>query len=546
MKMIIDFHRFTTRFHACEAGTLTLTNAVAVMLSFLLIVLPMNIGNVVEEKVQSQNAADAIAFSASLVQARAMNAITATNHVIGEMNAFVVLHEAIGGELLERGGTAESTQSLHGVKIKSGSDLQEINNNLDIAFQAASGMGAITTAYQTVREQDGIQADATIVDSKSKLKTILTTVYQTKFAAILMQRSGFAPIVAAGKALEVAMDLLELKVFQEYQTLNGFEQIAKALLPVKQILRDQMMPAARRYTVNVVQQTPDLVNEVAKEIGEANGVFASVYPTDPSLPVVLDPHREADQIIDTNSLSGPLCPCEVDERSGGRDQVVKITQLARATFPWVNYHRQPILNLLGKLVPLSKAKDYYFDHTNGYCKSVCIEVQRSDKQDMGLYVIENDGAPDKGYAEWTQSPVMADRMFSLVGLALKEAPTVIGRPGFFNQHHSDGRATIAQAILYNANDQVRPEHKIDITCKRISPSVQADVGWDTLNWRSGTQPSELVGFGEGLAADFPEIEVNWQAKLVPLSNARLQDLTSARTSLPSFAPLLEKMSLGKR
>ena len=115
-----------------------------------------------------------------------------------------------------------------------------------------------------------------------------------------------------------------------------------------------------------------------------------------------------------------------------------------------------------------------------------------------------------------------------------------------NQHHSDGRATIAQAILYNANDQVRPEHKIDITCKRISPSVQADVGWDTLNWRSGTQTSELVGFGEGLAADFPEIEVNWQAKLVPLSNARLQDLTSARTSLPSFAPLLEKMSLGKR
>ena len=131
-------------------------------------------------------------------------------------------------------------------------------------------------------------------------------------------------------------------------------------------------------------------------------------------------------------------------------------------------------------------------------------------------------------------------------LSAAEAPTVIGRPGFFNQHHSDGRATIAQAILYNANDQVRPEHKIDITCKRISPSVQADVGWDTLNWRSGTQPSELVGFGEGLAADFPEIEVNWQAKLVPLSNARLQDLTSARTSLPSFAPLLEKMSLGKR
>ena len=527
-----------TMLHNDESGTMTLVNAVVVMFGFLMTVLVLNVGHISHEKVAMQNAADAVAYSGSVWHARGLNAITASNHVIGEMNALVIIHEAVGGELLEQGGTAESASNLRARTVKKGSILKNINRMLEMAKKSAEALDAQTFAFDTVREKNGVHADVTVLEAKAVLKKLLTKVYLTKVAAKLMQ---LVPITKpAGVALEKAMDLLEAKILQEYITLNGFESIARSLLPVKKVLRDNMMPAAKQYTTLVVQQTPILAQRTAEIIGKRNNVVATLYPKNPELPVVVDPHAKASQIVSKESLDGPKCNCPVPIKASGRDQVVKITQLARATFPWVNYHRKPILDALGSLVPLSKAKGFYFDHSNGYSKRVCDQLQM-DKHDMGLYVIKDDAAPDKGYALWTEEPAKADRLFTIIGLAMKDKPKVIGLGTAFNQEHTQGRMTYAQAMVYNANPQIKHPVKIDMTCKRITPWVQANVGWDTLNWKPGSEQYELVGFGSGLIAKFPEIQLNWQAKLVPATATRLGDLVSEKGTLGEFEKVIQKM-----
>jgi hypothetical protein len=77
--------------------------------------------------------------------------------------------------------------------------------------------------------------------------------------------------------------------------------------------------------------------------------------------------------------------------------------------------------------------------------------------------------------------------------------------------------------------------------KRIRPIQQADVGWDTLNWKSGTRPYELIGIGKGIHAKFPEIEVNWQAKLVPITANRWRQVTKSSEVGPRFQTLLQKL-----
>jgi hypothetical protein len=68
-----------------------------------------NAGYVVTEKVNTQNAADAVAFSSAQWMARGMNAVTATNHLLGEVTALVVCVEGLGGP--EVGGSTRRRHS---------------------------------------------------------------------------------------------------------------------------------------------------------------------------------------------------------------------------------------------------------------------------------------------------------------------------------------------------------------------------------------------------------------------------------------------------
>ncbi len=525
-----------SRVHQDERGSVAIVNVIAVMFCCLLVVWITNIGLVTHQKVEAQNAADAMAYSGTLWLARGMNAVTATNHVIGEMMSFVILHEAIGGQRLEGG-------------VDGPADTERVDAALDAAQAAASALGARTPAYETVRQQEGIYADRTLLDSKVQLKRWLTWIYLMKAAAKAMQSSSLPPVVAAGVALEALMDAFEPVIRWEYVILKELHAVAVALLPLKMVVRDRMLPDAKKYTTYVRDTVPELAEQTARHIAESSGGAGTLFPMKPELPIVLDPHAHAMAPVfdDSFYLRAPRqsCGCPSAQADDIRAQIVKTSQLARASWPWVNYHRQPILEVLAWLCPFSGASDHYFEHTAGASKYLLNKLQLSLYHDLGLYVMKNYPAPDKGYGRWTRDPVRADNMLSLVGLFHYNKPAVIGEPLFFKQAHEDGRITLAQGLLYNANEQQRAEYRIDLSCKRIVPVRQANVGYDTLNWLSGSRqtergcrdngtpynadddpfenrPFELVGIG--LPPEYPQILINWQAKLVPLTSNRLQQL----------------------
>lgn len=566
-----------------EAGMMSISNSILLLGATLLLTANYNMSAVVARKIEVQNAADASAQTAGIWMARGMNAVTATNHLMGEMLSFVVLHEALGGKKHERNISADdgpnrSKTDGGETMVAPPSVLKRRDQQLKAAYRAADGMKGVlkfpphADVFNLVHEREngrtGIHAEATMLDAKLNLKNWLARIYLGKALAGALISTGIKPLVAVGRALELVIEALERKVQQEYLTLQALHVAATKLMPVKELLRDVLLPAAKRYTTAVVRSTAATATHAAQQVARLNNAAADVFPRPGQLrlPVQMDPLALAQTVpVSSRVVPEPRpsgCGCPSEKTAVSRDQLVKVTQLARATFPWVNYHRQPLLDAMAATLQLAKARDLYFDWTNGYCKTIADEQQQGTAADpdghLGLYVVEGYTGPDKGYELWNlaeYSPV-ADDLFSMVALARMDSATMVGRP-LFSQEHPEGQAAWAMVMLYNGNEQQRPEHRIDLTCKRIMPIRQANTGMDTLNWKPGSlqkqrgceerpsgsaagenRPFELLGIG--LPADYPAIQVNWQARLVPTTTHRLNQLRGAGLPAP-FSRILQRI-----
>jgi hypothetical protein len=572
--------------HESDHGLLTAANAVFMMFCVLLLVFVLNVGHVTTRKLDLQSAADASAYSAGSYMARGMNAITATNHVIGEMNAMVILHYAWGGDKLDAGKRADVGANVS----EHAEDPQKLNRQdqtLEVWYRLAVADVPEPGIFHLVLQREGntsfgnteILAEATELDSKMNLKEHLTRAYQGMVVALALK--AFPPTTAAGEALSLAMKAYSYKIAQEYATLNAIHTVAEALTPLKQLLEEQIMPSAKAYTTLVKERTPILVELAAREVAKQNRFLGTTFPQpgDSSiklrLPIQLDPLAISKSVPlagNSNVVKepGPKCECpkHLKPEPPTPDRVVKWTQLARASFPWVNYHRKPAMDLFGKLLQLAKTKDLYFHWTNGYTKRICTKLQEGATEGadpdshMALYVMDDYEGPDKGYEKWTiseHSDLATDR-FSVLGVTYGQPPTVIGST-IFGQEHPDGRIAWSMAMLYNANQQQRPNQRIDTYCKRTIPARQANVGYDTLNWYPGSlqdtegcaaatlEPPQLAGPGEnrpfevqgrGLPHEYPRIQVNWQTKLLPASGCRLQQLR--QNPLPDpFADVISRI-----
>jgi hypothetical protein len=525
-----------------------LVNLVALMLLALLLAFLINCGRTVTYKAEHQHVADHVAYAATLQKARMMNAITAANHLMGESLGIVVVHHALGGDLLDAKKTAEH----HLSDAKARARLNQLNRELDAAQEAASAVNARTPAYQRVRQVEGLPAQATLLAAKSNLKRYLCDIYWKKVAAKAMQ--AYPPTKPAGVQLELAMDAFEREVGAEYQVLDTLEKAAIDLLPLKSTLRDKVLVDAKRFTTDTVAIAPRVVQEAADEVGAIHGVECT-YVVDPTLPVVIDPLARAQQVplIPALTETNPnCCPCLSQKTDVTRDQIVKVTQLARATFPWVNYHRQPLWDALKALVPLSRAEHYFKEYSDGYCKRLCDRYQMDTEHDFGLFVLADYPAPDKGYELWSDDATADRRLVNrrLGTLVATYVPpgSVLGAPAVYQQHHADGQLAFAQGILYNANPQRRHARRIDLQCKRITPNHQAQAGYDTLNWVPGKQtdqmPWELIAKtdqGGPPTPEFPEIKLNWQAQLVPASTVQLQLLKQGTTLPETMRPVVDRI-----
>ncbi len=481
-----------TALHEAEEGYIAVVNVVSILLCTVLMGLVVNTGNIVRHKIEVQNSADATAYTAALWHARGMNAVTMTNHVIGEISAFVVMHEAIGGKDLDDTNQKDATKTEDMI--------------LEGVYQGAqaAAIAPQQEVYDTVRQEDGIEAERTLLDSKKQLKQVLAGIYGAKIVAAALESNPYT--YAVGIALDGAATAAELKVYQEYMVLKGIHMVASALKPVSKALQELVLPAAKAYSVAIVVGTPVIGLEAGKEVAERNDTTGFV-----ALPNLVGLPLEIDPVGDQLSTNSP-------------ESEVRKTQLVRATYPWVTFHRKPILDFMRNWLTFSGAQGFYEKHTNECTIEVCRRLQADGI--MELYMMQDHAQPDKGHEEWTTGSTNADNLFTVVGFVHRDPPPVTSR-FIYGQPQEDGIVNFAQAMFYNGDRQ-----------QRLGGSQDGEEagGWDTLNWQD--RPVEFPTSSR--STEFPKIKLNWQAKLVPVTNNRMLQAYPSASLQVKYRNVLER------
>lgn len=81
--------RLAARLHRDERGAISVLSVFAVFMFTILLMLIVNVGRQIDDKIRMQNAADAAAYSGATVIARGINAIAFSNHMLSETFAIV-------------------------------------------------------------------------------------------------------------------------------------------------------------------------------------------------------------------------------------------------------------------------------------------------------------------------------------------------------------------------------------------------------------------------------------------------------------------------
>jgi hypothetical protein len=229
------------------------------------------------------------------------------------------------------------------------------------------------------------------------------------------------------------------------------------------------------------------------------------------------------------------------------------TQMVRAAFPWVNYRRQALLDGM-RFMRMSQTGEYYRAWTDYYTLKKSNDFYQMDLGG-GMYIMQGSSMDSKGQESWTTNSAQADQLFCVMGFTYRAAERPLASV-IYRQPNASGIVAYAQSMIYNANLQ---------DPNNTPAGYQPQVGWNTLNWQApvggspaheyASDPSklwtELMGarqtfpwpvnnpgrqapytfdFDQGrrFRSNFPNIALNWQFKLVPVT--RLDDLASQLTS----------------
>jgi Putative Flp pilus-assembly TadE/G-like len=304
--------RRRVRRRADRHGKITLVTIFAILGMIVLAGFVGNAGHVVTNKVASQNAADAIAFSSAQWMARGMNAVTATNHLLGETTALVVLIEALGGPEADEGMVDYPPQSsvpdsvnrtLAGMAFIQGLPMYGTNftGQLDKKFLNA----VINKLIAKEGDDAKHHAFATIYDSKLVLKRATTKRLIAKFVAnwLLYVPPPWGYLsAAAGYAIHAGANVQLVEIGVEWLILHGMEKLVTAG-PVRKlkvnVLENKLVPALAAHgdylaglQKKVAQDRPKsesgVVNEAVRDtlshLEKVYNVEAIVYPTANTLP----------------------------------------------------------------------------------------------------------------------------------------------------------------------------------------------------------------------------------------------------------------------
>ena len=460
-----------------ERGMLSLASLFAVLGLVIGFALLANIGKTVGTKLETQNAADAVAYSAGVELARGMNTVTAANHTIGELQALVVIHRALGGDELESGEGVDDPIWL----------TLTLTYNYSWALPAGPNNGT----FEKVSARHS-ESGAAVYDSRRVLKDRLNLVYLAMRIGWMMRY--FPPTAAAGQLVITAAKAIEFKIRQEWETLELIEKLATPLRGPLKTVRTLLMPRLRDVGYGMAGVPMPGSGEIS--LG-ASAVAADLAANDMARRYGAD----ADLYPGTTTISPLGLPVAPEPTDLSR---MERSQLVRASTPWVQHWRAPWFDFGRYVLFLANFNGHYEKWTNHYT----IELARRAKTDQGMNLLVlrdlNVDADDKTHEPWTYAAGSgrADELFCVVGLARRPAPGIAAY-GRFRQPNPDGFVTFAQAMIYNANPQRRGN---------VGPG-QPVAGWDTLNWadRVPEYPGQLSHSDQVQ----PRVRLNWRAKLVP-------------------------------
>ncbi|MBI1324077.1 hypothetical protein GC170_12950 [bacterium] len=424
----------------------------------------MDIARMTSRKLEMQQVADSTAYSTSLVMTRGMNAVTVSNHHIGEVMAFVILHKAIAGENVDGRDKTRQQQALD----------NQLSFALMVLGPAALAAGGRASTFPDCAED--IRAAETVCDGKLMLKMEIASVYA---AQIIAAAYGLQAVVAA------LSDFEEYVIKPEWDALDRMERQARADLPRRKRLEREFLVAIQEYQDEVLRDVPEVASSTAGAVAGASWGQGVCFPSRPELPLVREPFRD-----------------------GGRNhqRTMARTQIVRAAYPWVVFDRGPVLANTSWML-LSQTTEWYRDWTDFDTTERSQWFYRGKGRPM--LVIRRHVLPEKGTEPWTKDAKLADEQFSVIGFAYEPSPRPFGSPALKRQNKG-GLVAYAQAITYGANPQ-NPG-------KSTGP-FQPEIGWDTLAWTAPVKSSGAYEFPASFAAGrtCPRIHLNWQTKLVPVT-----------------------------
>ena len=482
---------------ADESGFMTMTHLVCVLFFALTAVWLLNIGRQTTDAPHRQGAADAAAAAAALWVEHGLNELSALNHVMGETTSFIMLHESLVGPLPPRGSP------------------EDIPVDMRLAAAAATLMseGYPCPAYPIVGQP--IVVRGAIGRAKRRLKERLADLYQGTVSV--------DPEGTSAEDGEAAAVPDEMTLAKEYLWLTQLEVKTLALSSEVLSLERKHLPRLDRQARQLVDDTPLVAAAAAESLVRRYNLAGGVVPFD--LPVQRDPLARSKGVPRfPAALYADWSPLKNSSASLtlSADEAVTKTQLARAAWPWLLHHRDPVRDRMRRMAPLSGAPRYFDQHAFQAGVNVCRRLARD--RNIALYVLQEATPLAKGHERWGAEPQHADRVFAVIGWAATPRQNLEGEPAVFRNSHPEGRVSLAQGLVYSANPQ--EPHRDG------SSSRQPRVGWDTLAWTNGAgkEPHEMARHIPR-SASFPRIGVNWQSLVVPVGPAGLAKARGAG-SLP--------------
>jgi hypothetical protein len=257
------------------------------------------------------------------------------------------------------------------------------------------------------------------------------------------------------------------------------------------------------------------VRKVRREIDKVTDILreATALPEPPGNDGFADnPARDEDRL--------PAFDWEGERRS----------QWARATHPYVDDYRAPIIRWFRDQVSWSNAATYLVNWTNRFTLVRSYQF-RGDPERTHMYVMQEMEPVKKGREPWVADARAAADLFAVVAVATRKPAAVWLSPRVFNAP-SGKQVAVAGGLLYNANGN-------RVSASNAS-STQPDTGWDTLNWQPPVRAPEwrpdgtpTIRAGDPLAifrsskptGPGAAVRLNWQGKLVPVDRGLLERAT---------------------